>query len=80
MQFYRGQVIVNASGKAYSWTRWGRVGEKGQGALTGPTDIPGAIKAFKKKFKDKCGECRGLVWLLAPAVPLTVPHRLLPRM
>ena len=56
MQFYRGQVIVNASGKAYSWTRWGRVGEKGQSGLTGPTDIPGAIKAFEKKFKDKSGE------------------------
>lgn len=54
-KFYRGQVIVNASGDAFSWTRWGRVGEGGQNNLDGPTSIDNAKALFEKKFKDKSG-------------------------
>merc|ERR1711959_635721 len=53
-KFYRGQLL-EAGGKYYSWTRWGRVGEPGQNALAGPTSKADAMKAFEKKFKDKTG-------------------------
>ena len=54
-QFYRGQVILNAKGQFFAWTRWGRVGEGGQCALAGPSALAPAIAAFTKKFKAKSG-------------------------
>lgn len=38
-----------------TWTRWGRVGERGQTALLGGGSEPDALKNFEKKFKDKSG-------------------------
>lgn len=35
------------------FTRWGRVGEQGQHSVDAAANVDGAIKAFKKKFKDK---------------------------
>lgn len=51
-KFYIVQLVVNG-GSYYCWTRWGRVGENGQNALKGPMDFDGALKEFKKKFRDK---------------------------
>ncbi len=45
--------LVTKGGKFYAWTRWGRVGETGQSALVGPTDLATAQKAYEAKFKDK---------------------------
>lgn len=45
--------LLEKGGKYYAWTRWGRVGEEGQNALLGPSDLSKALKAFQAKFKDK---------------------------
>jgi poly [ADP-ribose] polymerase 2/3/4 len=45
--------LLEKGGKYYAWTRWGRVGEEGQNALLGPSDLGKALKAFQAKFKDK---------------------------
>ncbi|HUS30396.1 MAG TPA: WGR domain-containing protein [Kofleriaceae bacterium] len=45
--------LLEKGGKYYAWTRWGRVGEEGQNALLGPSDLGKALKAFQGKFKDK---------------------------
>src|SRR5688500_6485954 len=45
--------LLEKGGKYYCWTRWGRVGEDGQNALIGPSDLGKAIKAIQAKFKDK---------------------------
>lgn len=51
-KFYIIQVIQDK--KVYvCFTRWGRVGEVGQSNCDVQKDAEGAIKAFKKKFKDK---------------------------
>ncbi|KAI5359132.1 putative poly(ADP-ribose) polymerase, regulatory domain, WGR domain, WGR domain superfamily [Septoria linicola] len=55
-KFYKIQLLTNADGTLYrTWTRWGRVGERGQSALLGDGDLNGALKHFDKKFKDKSG-------------------------
>src|SRR5688500_11746598 len=51
-KFYVMQLLSNG-GKFYAWTRWGRVGEVGQSAVVGPTNIDAALKAFQSKVKDK---------------------------
>lgn len=38
-----------------TWSRWGRVGERGQSALLGSGSLADALKQFEKKFKDKSG-------------------------
>ena len=38
-----------------TWTRWGRVGERGQNALLGDGSLADALRNFEKKFKDKSG-------------------------
>tara|TARA_R110002003_G_scaffold107_4_gene8961 strand:- start:417 stop:1703 length:1287 start_codon:yes stop_codon:yes gene_type:complete len=38
-----------------TWTRWGRVGERGQSAILGGGSLSDALKNFEKKFKDKSG-------------------------
>lgn len=45
--------LVEAKGKYYAWTRWGRVGEPGQNALLGSGSLDDARKCFESKFKDK---------------------------
>jgi poly [ADP-ribose] polymerase len=45
--------LVQAGGKYYAWTRWGRVGEVGQSALLGDGSLDDAKKSFKAKFRDK---------------------------
>ncbi|KAB5511580.1 poly polymerase catalytic domain-containing protein [Coniochaeta sp. 2T2.1] len=55
-KFYRIQVLHQPStGAAFTWTRWGRVGDFGQTASLGHGRLPDAIKQFEKKFKDKTG-------------------------
>lgn len=54
-KFYRIQVLATPAGKYFTWTRWGRVGERGQSALIVGPSLDGAIRVFKKKFKDKSG-------------------------
>lgn len=46
--------LLKAGSNYYVWNRWGRVGERGQNALK-PFNgsLPGAIKEFEKKFKEK---------------------------
>ncbi|EEA24474.1 hypothetical protein TMatcc_007576 [Talaromyces marneffei ATCC 18224] len=56
-KFYRIQLLKSKTKKdSYSsWTRWGRVGEMGAGAMFGPGDFESAKKSFEKKFRDKSG-------------------------
>lgn len=44
-----------ATAMYYCWTRWGRVGERGQSALLGQGTLDDAVQNFEKKFKDKSG-------------------------
>lgn len=52
-KFYRMQLLQEASGNAdyWLWTRWGRVGDKGQTQLQGPFDDLVGQDQFKKKFR-----------------------------
>jgi len=54
-KFYVLQLIESDSDpKQYHFfTRWGRVGEKGQLASAPCASLPAALKEFEKKFKDK---------------------------
>ena len=54
-KFYRIQILVSGSGDYRTWTRWGRVGELGQGATLGDGSLQTAMHNFEKKFKDKAG-------------------------
>ncbi|KAK0725597.1 poly polymerase catalytic domain-containing protein [Lasiosphaeris hirsuta] len=54
-KFYRIQLLVDSSGAHRTWTRWGRVGERGQTAILGGGSLDDAIRQFEKKFKDKSG-------------------------
>lgn len=56
-KFYRIQLLKSKTKQdSYSsWTRWGRVGEIGAGALFGPSNFESARKSFEKKFRDKSG-------------------------
>ncbi|KAH9869979.1 hypothetical protein J1614_006900 [Plenodomus biglobosus] len=53
-KFYKVQTLTNGS-DFKTWTRWGRVGERGQSAMLGSGSIDDALKNFEKKFKDKSG-------------------------
>ncbi|KAF5701057.1 poly polymerase [Fusarium mundagurra] len=58
-RFYNIQVLKDPISSDFkTWTRWGRVGEKGQNATLGNGTAADAIKQFENKFKDKSG----LVW------------------
>ncbi|KAK4139223.1 poly polymerase catalytic domain-containing protein [Dichotomopilus funicola] len=52
-KFYRIQQLLQSSGVFHTWTRWGRVGERGQTAYTSSSSLDGAMRQFEKKFKDK---------------------------
>ena len=47
--------LLTDSSRYRTWTRWGRVGERGQSAELGDGSLDDAIKNFEKKFKDKSG-------------------------
>ena len=53
-KFYRIQVLY-ADGLFTTWTRWGRVGEKGQSKMLGEGSLDEAIAIFHAKFKVKGG-------------------------
>lgn len=50
-KFYRIQLLVDGTGKHWCWTRWGRVGERGQTKMLGDGSYDVAFKEFGKKFK-----------------------------
>ncbi|KAF2743502.1 PARP-domain-containing protein [Sporormia fimetaria CBS 119925] len=55
-KFYRIQLITDSSNRDFqTWTRWGRVGERGQNAMLGAGTLSDAIKQFESKFKSKSG-------------------------
>ena len=54
-KFYRLQVLAHKSGSYHCWTRWGRVGERGQNKMVKNLTVDPIITEFKKKFKDKNG-------------------------
>ncbi|KAF2212952.1 hypothetical protein CERZMDRAFT_40236 [Cercospora zeae-maydis SCOH1-5] len=54
-KFYKVQLLTNGDGHYMTWTRWGRVGERGQNALLGNGSLADALRNFEKKFKDKSG-------------------------
>ncbi|KAJ9139352.1 hypothetical protein NKR23_g7915 [Pleurostoma richardsiae] len=66
-KFYRVQLLVNGPGTHYqTWTRWGRVGDRGQTATLGNGSLEDAKRHFQKKFKDKSG----LKWEDRTATPV----------
>ncbi|OJD28964.1 poly polymerase 2 adp-ribosyltransferase 2 [Diplodia corticola] len=54
-KFYRLQVLGSASGNCVTWSRWGRVGERGQMKALGNGSLDDAKRQFQAKFKDKSG-------------------------
>ncbi|KAK4153633.1 poly polymerase catalytic domain-containing protein [Chaetomidium leptoderma] len=54
-KFYRIQLLVDPAGTFRTWTRWGRVGERGQTAIPATGGLNSAMVQFEKKFKDKSG-------------------------
>ncbi|KAG0646902.1 Poly [ADP-ribose] polymerase 2-A [Hyphodiscus hymeniophilus] len=54
-KFYRLQLLRNGNTDYKTWSRWGRVGERGQNATLGNGSLDDAIRHFEKKFKDKSG-------------------------
>ncbi|KAH6660279.1 poly polymerase catalytic domain-containing protein [Truncatella angustata] len=54
-KFYRVQLLRNVAGTYKTWTRWGRVGDRGQSAILGNGTLQDALSNFNKKFKDKSG-------------------------
>ncbi|DBA71958.1 TPA: Poly [ADP-ribose] polymerase 3 [Trebouxia sp. C0005] len=54
-KFYRMQLLREDSSEHWLWTRWGRVGDKGQSQLQGPFDADTGLREFKKKFRSKVG-------------------------
>lgn len=53
-KFYRVQLLYNGSDYK-TWTRWGRVGDRGQSKILGGGGLADAMKNFDSKFKDKSG-------------------------
>jgi len=51
-KFYIIQLLQDDTGWAL-WTRWGRVGARGQSSLKRSKNYENGIKAFEKKFRDK---------------------------
>lgn len=50
-KFYRMQLLQEGSDDYWLWTKWGRVGDKGQTQLKGPFDADQGPKEFKKQFR-----------------------------
>ncbi|KNG46006.1 poly polymerase 2 ADP-ribosyltransferase 2 [Stemphylium lycopersici] len=53
-KFYKVQLLTNGSDYK-TWTRWGRVGERGSNAMLGGGSLDDAMSEFQKKFKAKSG-------------------------
>jgi poly [ADP-ribose] polymerase len=49
------QLLGNGNGDFKTWTRWGRVGDRGQSAILGNGTLDHAITEFDSKFKSKSG-------------------------
>ncbi|KAF1923195.1 poly polymerase 2 ADP-ribosyltransferase 2 [Didymella exigua CBS 183.55] len=55
-KFYKVQLLQSPNGAHFqTWTRWGRVGERGQMKMLGNGSLADAFKNFETKFKDKSG-------------------------
>ncbi|KXX76020.1 Poly [ADP-ribose] polymerase 2 [Madurella mycetomatis] len=54
-KFYRIQLLKDPHGNYITWTRWGRVGERGQTQVAAEGSLSEAMRQFEKKFKDKSG-------------------------
>lgn len=53
-KYYILQILEMDNGKGcYFWTRWGRVGVRGQTSISGPINRELAIREYEKKFYDK---------------------------
>ena len=50
-KFYRMQLLQEQNADHWLWSRWGRVGDKGQTKLAGPVDAVTGYKEFKKLFR-----------------------------
>lgn len=69
-KFYVIQALQSDSGgQYYCWTRWGRVGERGQFKLMPCPTMAAAISVFDKKFNEKTGNHFSLVKNGAPFQP-----------
>ncbi|KAI4657345.1 uncharacterized protein J4E79_007418 [Alternaria viburni] len=53
-KFYKVQLLTDGSSYR-TWTRWGRVGDRGQMKMLGDGGLSNAMQEFEKKFKDKSG-------------------------
>jgi len=53
-KFYKVQLLTDGSSYR-TWTRWGRVGDRGQMKMLGDGSLSNAMQEFEKKFKDKSG-------------------------
>ncbi len=54
-KFYRIQLLHNGNGDYQVWTRWGRVGDRGQTKLLPASSLDEALRQFDLKFKSKSG-------------------------
>lgn len=54
------QVIIDASGGAHTWARWGRTGTAGQSQIWKANSEEEAISIFAEKFKEKTGTAEWL--------------------
>jgi poly [ADP-ribose] polymerase 2/3/4 len=56
-KFYIMQLLGSLASQDYrTWTRWGRVGDRGQRALLRYGSLDEALRYFEVKFKDKTGQ------------------------
>ncbi|PVH76827.1 PARP-domain-containing protein [Cadophora sp. DSE1049] len=53
-KFYRIQLLHN-NGDYKTWTRWGRVGDRGQSKMLGDGSLNDALREFDSKFRSKSG-------------------------
>lgn len=53
-KFYRIQLLHD-NGDYKTWTRWGRVGDRGQSKMLGNGTLNDALREFDSKFKSKSG-------------------------
>jgi poly [ADP-ribose] polymerase len=51
-KFYKLQILTDANGDFKCWTRWGRVGERGQNAILGDGTLDDAMRNYEKKFSE----------------------------
>ncbi|OTB06558.1 hypothetical protein M426DRAFT_9690 [Hypoxylon sp. CI-4A] len=54
-KFYRLQLLRSVRNQFKIWTRWGRVGERGQRKIIDTENLTGALSEFNDKFKSKSG-------------------------